>query len=205
MPVPVNQEGYNVDFGVIEQTTPMGNVVAKLKERHINSTPVPYMSGEKLGSNEQSRVGNPQEYNSYDNLDENEATYYERAKTFMGEHATGLLDYDGDGAITANDVIAPMKDIRDSAYDKVNTAKEAVKDTVSDVGASVVQKSGVVDVVETRTNEALVVLKEKTDLALLKAEEVRVDVNTQIQGVGQNLMFLVGGLGVAYLLLSKSD
>jgi len=204
MPVVVSQEGFRQDLmglGVIEQTIPFGNYTPLKREQTIGSEPVPDPKGYKLGSSEHAINLDATEYTKDDQTDEKEQTYYNRAVNYLAESSNSMLDYNNDGIVDSKDFSDRVNDIAQKGYSAVNSAKESIEGKISDIGADSLQKSGAVEVIDNKTEQALDLVKQQSDLALLKVDEVKADVNAQVDKIGNNLMIGLGGVALAYFFL----
>mgnify|MGYP000123699031 CR=1 FL=1 len=206
MPVPINQAGYTQDFmgfGIQENLVPLDTYSQMLKAPFINSTPVPYPSGERLKEGEFNREADMKEYIKEDPTDEQDETYYERAVNFMGERSRSLLDVNNDGVLDGGDIKAMASNIAGGVKDAVKSVKGASEEVISDVGAESIKKSGAIDEFKAESQKTMVLLREKTDLALLKVDEVASSVDSRLGDVNQTLMYGFGALAVAYVVFSR--
>ena len=168
------------------------------REKYIETTPAPYPRGERLGTNEAPRQ-QPEAYAKEDNSAELEDTYYERASNFMTGQANSILDYNNDGKFDSKDLTDMAKDV---AAIPTKSAT-AVEEKITDMGASVVAKTGMYEEVQKKTDQAIVLLKTQTDSALVKVDEISANVDKKLGDLGTNLALALGGVVVAYIVFSR--
>lgn len=205
MPVPIQQAGYNADFmgfGVEENVIPLNNYAQMLNEPFINSTPVPYPKGERLAEGEVNRLEDEEQYLNVD-ADTQEDTYYDRAVNYMASQSRSLLDVNNDGVIDSGDIKALASNVAQPIRDAGSATASAVKEQISDIGAESIKKSGAIEEAKVESEKAMVILREKTDLALTKVDDVANSVDARLTDVNRTLMVGFGAIAVAYIIFSR--
>ena len=200
---PIQQSGYfdgELGFDIVNNVTLPNPYHPLARSGMINTTPVPYPKGQRLGENEDTNI-KMETYAQDDNKAEQEETYYNRAVTFMSDQSNSLLDYNGDGVLDSKDISAMANDVM-SVPQK---AASAIEEKITDLGAESITKTGVVEEASRKTDQALVLLKNQSDAALVKIDEVTANVDQRLGTLGNNLALALGGIAIAYVVFGRGD